>query len=202
MRIKEISKKLETFINDPSTITWTKFLMESIVSLVLGLAIGFMSVSVISTSIIVSIFVIPLFIYAIILVIYKNKISLLAMLDNELKNRHYENVIILGLQISNTLFNTKQNENRVRIGRKVEEALKSCDRELGEITIDGKILSKKYINVKLNIDDLGWSLYQANKNNWVEAVDTIKKGFYQQIKWQLIYIAEKILNVMIIFKCH
>lgn len=156
--------------------------MESIVSVVLGLAIGFIASSLISTAIIVAILVIPLIIYAIILLSYKNKISIIAILDNELKNRHYENVIIMGLQLSSIMFNTKQNANRIKIGRKVEEAIISCDRELSEIIIDGKELSKELILVKLNIDDLGWSLYQLDKKRWTEAVDSILKGIFSAEK--------------------
>ncbi|NOT38038.1 MAG: hypothetical protein HOP11_11740 [Saprospiraceae bacterium] len=106
----------------------------------------------------------------------------MSILDNELKNRHYENVIIMGLQLSNVMFNTNQNANRIRIGKKVEEAILSCDRELGEIIIDGKELSKDFISVKLNIDDLGWSLYQLDKKKWAEAVEVILKGVYSAEK--------------------
>ncbi|MDR2913331.1 MAG: hypothetical protein LBV74_00600 [Tannerella sp.] len=174
---RKIKNNFEELLSNPKILSWGQFFIESIVSVIIGLAIGYvMSDKFFQTAITIIILIVPLLIFGIILIVYEHRMSLIAILNKEIKNRRYENAIMLGLQISEMLFHTKQNANRVRIGKKVQEAIKKCDRELNNIVIGGKHRSKQYVSVMLNLDDLGWSLYQADKEDWNEAVETIRKG--------------------------
>lgn len=177
--------KKESFLNfqyNRHYLRWFWFVIETVVSAFVGALIAFVFggnlwAALVAFGILMAFLVILCFI----LILFENKVSVLSIMNQGLSDGKYEDVIKFGSAMSPTLFTSNKNEDRVILGRKIDEAATKIqndhyNKSKGDylVTIDGHDKTINLIRTGLKIDDLGWSLHLCENDD--EAVINILLG--------------------------
>ncbi len=168
--------------HDPNFKKRVGFLLELIITLPIGAITAFIFERKVTFALIaLGVFVFSFIVYCIVLVIEENKVSVLSIMSEGLKDGRYEDVIKFGSAMSPTLFTSNKNFDRVKLGRLLLEACQNLAqaehsaREDIIIASGGSRKSVKQIKIELLLDDLGWSLYLTETNN-TEATNNIQEA--------------------------
>lgn len=161
---------------------WFWFVNETLVSAFVGALIAFVFGSHYWAALAAfGILMVFLIILSIFFILLENKVSVLSIMNQGLKDGKFEDVIKFGSAMRTTLFTANKNDEIVMLGNKIDEAASKIEsdhynRLKGDypVTIDGKQNSITQIRIGLKIDDLGWSMHLCKKND--EAVDNIING--------------------------
>ncbi len=175
-------KKLKKLKYDENFIKRFRYLLETIITLPIGAIAAFIFEQRIKWALgALIIFFIIFIIYCIIIVVQENKVSVLSIMNEGLKDGRYEDVIKFGSAMSPTLFTSNKNLDRVKLGRLLFEACKKLSqteysaRDDIIIASGGSHKTVKQIKIELLLDDLGWSLYLIDSNN-SEATTNIQEA--------------------------
>ena len=168
--------------HDPNFKKRVGFLLELIITLPIGAITAFIFERKVTFALIsLGVFVFLFIVYCIVLVIEENKVSVLSIMSEGLRDGRYEDVIKFGSAMSPTLFTSNKNFDRVKLGRLLLEACQNLAqaehsaREDIIIASGGSRKSVKQIKIELLLDDLGWSLYLTETNN-TEATNNIQEA--------------------------
>jgi hypothetical protein len=122
-----------------------------------------------------------LLLLAAVLLVLENKVSILSIMNQGLKDGKYEDVIKFGSAMRGTLFTSNKNEEIVVLGSKIDAAASRIEsahynNSKGDylVTVDGTPKSITQIRIGLKIDDLGWSMHLCKRTD--EAVTNIIDG--------------------------
>lgn len=117
----------------------------------------------------------------------ENRISVLSIMNQGLKDGKFEDAIKFGSALKSTLFTSNKNEDIVVLGHKIEEAATKIEnahynKSKGDylVTVDGAAKSIDQIRIGLKIDDLGWSMHLCKRTD--EAVINIIDGIKEARK--------------------
>lgn len=159
-----------------------KQLVTSLVTALIGFAAGWIFDNHIILSIIVfSIMALLTLVAWIITVLYEKKVSILEILNDDIKHRRYQEAAKLGYSVSRPLFLAGKHQERYKISEKVCHAL---DRIEGTIIINEKEENATLLRAKMLIDDCGWSLYLSDRfENRKAAESRIKEGIAQCLRF-------------------
>jgi hypothetical protein len=118
---------------------------------------------------------------AAVLIVFENRVSILSIMSQGLKDGKYEDVIKFGSAMRGTLFTSNKNEDIVVLGGKIDAAASNIEsahynNSKGDylVTVDGTPKSITQIRIGLKIDDLGWSMHLCKRTD--EAVTNIIDG--------------------------
>lgn len=183
MKDKDAQKSnLRRLKHDPNFKKRVGFLLELIITLPIGAITAFIFERKVTFALIsLGVFVFLFIVYCIVLVIEENKVSVLSIMSEGLRDGRYEDVIKFGSAMSPTLFTSNKNFDRVKLGRLLLEACQNLAqaehsaREDIIIASGGSRKSVKQIKIELLLDDLGWSLYLTETNN-TEATNNIQEA--------------------------
>jgi len=176
---------IEDFRYDEHMLKWFWFVVETLVSAFVGALIAFVFGdnywAALATFGILVLFLVFLSAFFILI---ENRVSILSIMNQGLKDGRYEDVIKFGSALRLTLFTSNKNEDIVRLGYKIDEAALKIqtahyNKSKGDylVTIDGKQKSITEIRIGLLIDDLGWSMHLSKRTD--EAVSNIVEGIKQ-----------------------
>jgi hypothetical protein len=117
----------------------------------------------------------------VVLIIFENRVSILSIMSQGLKDGKYEDVIKFGSAMRGTLFTSNKNDDIVVLGYKIDAAASQIEsahynKSKGDylVTVDGIQKSITEIRIGLKIDDLGWSMHLSNRTD--EAIANIIDG--------------------------
>lgn len=183
MKDKDTQKSnLRKLKHDPNFKKRVGFLLELIITLPIGTITAFIfERKVIFALITLGVFILLFIVYCIVLVIEENKVSVLSIMSEGLKDGRYEDVIKFGSAMSPTLFTSNKNFDRVKLGKLLLEACQNLAQSEHSARDDiiiasgGSRKSVKQIKIELLLDDLGWSLYLTETNN-TEATNNIQEA--------------------------
>lgn len=161
---------------------WFWFAVETLVSAVVGTLIAFVFGgnywAAIYTFAILMLFLILLIG---VMALLENRVSILSIMTQGLKDGRYEDVIKFGSSMRGTLFTSNKNDEIVILGARIDEAASKIEgahynTQKGDyiVTVDGAPKSITQIRVGLKIDDLGWSMHLCRRTE--EAVANITDG--------------------------
>jgi hypothetical protein len=173
---------LQRFQYDDNLNKWLWFVAETLVSAFVGALIAFVFGShywaALSGFAILMLF---LTLLAGVLIIFENRVSILSIMSQGLKDGKYEDVIKFGSAMRGTLFTSNKNEEIVVLGAKIDAAASKIEsapynNSKGDylVTVDGIPKSITQIRIGLKIDDLGWSMHLCKRT--AEAVSNIVDG--------------------------
>lgn len=171
----------EVLIDKEHLIDITKNIVVNLVSGMLGFAIGWIfDGRVILSLIVFSVLAFFATVAWIVSTAYEKRVSILELLNEEIKKGHYQGAVKLGYSVSRALFLSGKNKERYLISEKVYQALNELDDSL---IINDKKESVALVKAKLLIDECGWSLYLLNGfNNRYAAENRIKDGINQCLR--------------------
>ena len=183
MKDKDTQKSnLRKLKHDPNFKKRVGFLLELIITLPIGTITAFIfERKVIFALITLGVFILLFIVYCIVLVIEENKVSVLSIMSEGLKDGRYEDVIKFGSAMSPTLFTSNKNFDRVKLVKLLLEACQNLAQSEHSARDDiiiasgGSRKSVKQIKIELLLDDLGWSLYLTETNN-TEATNNIQEA--------------------------
>lgn len=175
-------KFFEGFLYNDSLFRWLWFVIETLVSAFVGALIAFVFGDYYEAALIAfGILMIFLITLSVIFIVFENKVSILSIMNQGLKDGKYEDVIKFGSAMRNTLFTSNKNDDIVMLGFKIDEAASKIEsahynKSKGDylVTVDGTPKSITQIRIGLKIDDLGWSMHLCRRND--EAVANIIDG--------------------------
>lgn len=158
-----------------------KTIVFSLLTGILGFAIGWIFDGRIVLSLVVfSVIAVFALVAWLFTTIYEKKVSILEILNDDIKHGRYQEAVKLGYSVSRALFLSGKNQERYRISGKVCHAL---DKLEGNIIVNEKTESVGFLKAKLLIDDCGWSLYLLNHmGNRKAAESRIKEGINQCLR--------------------
>ena len=159
-----------------------RYLAETIITLPIGAITAFIFERQFLWALIaLALFLILFLRYCVVVVVHDNKISVLSIMSEGLKDGRYEDVIKFGSAMSPTLFSSNKNTDRVQLGRLLFQACKELSqtehsaRDDIVIATGGTQKTVKQIKIELLLDDLGWSLYLTDHNS-AEATANIQEA--------------------------
>ncbi len=194
-----MSNRVKTsIINKDKIFATIKTIVLSLVTGMLGFAIGWIFDGRVVLSIIVfSILAFFTLVAWVFTVIYEKSVSILSILNADIKHERYQEAVRLGYSVSRALYLSGKNKERYRISEKVCLALSYLD---GTIMIDNKQVNVALLKSKLLIDECGWSLYIINQfENRKAAENRIKEGINQCLNQCATY-DDEVLTYPIVFK--
>jgi hypothetical protein len=161
---------------------WFWFAVETLASAVVGALIAFVFGgnywAAIYTFAILMLFLILLIA---VMALLENRVSILSIMNQGLKDGRYEDVIKFGSSMRGTLFTSNKNDDIVVLGARIDEAASKIESahynaQKGDylVTVDGAPKTITQIRVGLKIDDLGWSMHLCKRTE--EAVANITDG--------------------------
>jgi hypothetical protein len=176
------TSKLQRFQYNEDLNKWLWFVAETLVSAFVGALIAFVFGShywaALSAFGILMLFLLLL---AAVLIVFENRVSILSIMNQGLKDGKYEDVIKFGSAMRGTLFTSNKNEEIVVLGGKIDAAASNIEsahynNSKGDylVTVDGTPKSITQIRIGLKIDDLGWSMHLCKRTD--EAVTNIIDG--------------------------
>ena len=117
--------------------------------------------------------------------IFESKTNILAILQKDLKNGRYQEVVKLGCAVSRAMFLAGKNRERCLISDKVILALEEIEREnITTIDVNEKPEEVILLKSKITIDDYGWSLYLCDTfKNRLSAENKIKEGIKDCLRY-------------------
>lgn len=183
-------RKKASFVKKDKFISTLKSIVVSVVTGMLGFAIGWFFDGRVALSIIVfSIMAVFALVAWIFTTVYEKSVSILEMLNDDIKHEKYQEAVKLGYSVSRALFLSGKNQERYRITEKVCQALDKLD---GEIIVNDKSEKVSFLKAKLLIDDCGWSLYLLNRfGNRKSAESRIKEGINQCLRLSATFLDEE-----------
>lgn len=161
---------------------WFWFAVETLVSAVVGTLIAFVFggnywAAIYTFAILMAFFILLLAVVAFL----ENRVSILSIMNQGLKDGKYEDVIKFGSAMRGTLFTSNKNDDIVILGARIDDAASKIEgahynKQQGDyvVTVDGTPKSITQIRVGLKIDDLGWSMHLCKRTE--EAVANITEG--------------------------
>ncbi|MCT4586807.1 MAG: hypothetical protein N4A71_03235 [Carboxylicivirga sp.] len=177
---------LKSFQYNENFKKWFWFVNETLVGAFVGALIAFIFGSHYWAALTAfGILILFLIILSIFFIFLENKVSVLSIMNQGLKDGKYEDVIKFGSAMRTTLFTSNKNEDIVTLGYKIRDAAIKIEsahynKSKGNylVTIDGNRKSITQIKIGLQIDDLGWSMHLCNKNDIAVSniIDGIKKA--------------------------
>jgi hypothetical protein len=106
-----------------------------------------------------------------------NIFNLLNILKKDIKEENWAEIIRIAFPLSKPLWISRNYELRIKHGELIKQA---CDKLIGieveEIIIDDKPFKVKYIMSSVLVDDLGWTLYEFDKERIEEIEQNITEG--------------------------
>lgn len=161
---------------------WFWSIVTSLVSAFLGAVLTFAFGDHIKAALIAfSILIFFLILVCFIMMFFENRVSVLSIMNQGLVDGKYEDVIKFGNAMSQTLFTSNKNEDRVNLGKIIDEAANKIqtahyNKSQGDyrVTFDGYDKTINLIRTSLKIDDLGWSYHLCNQDD--EAIKNITLG--------------------------
>ncbi len=161
---------------------WFWFAVETMVAAVVGTLIAFVFGgnywAAIYTFAVLMLFLLLL---VVAIALLENRVSILSIMKQGLKDGRYEDVIKFGSALRGTLFTSNKNEDIVMLGAKIDEAASRIESahynaQKGDysVTVDGRPKTIIQIRAGLKIDDLGWSMHLCKRTE--EAVANIGEG--------------------------
>jgi len=187
---KKETKNIDNVINIVKTTAGV------ITSAALGFAIGWLFEGK-ELLALVLFFVIGLFVLIawIFTVVYEKRVSILEILNNDIKTGKYQEAVKLGYSVSRALFLAGRNYDRYKISEKVCEALEKIE---GTISLNGVEENVHFLKAKMLIDDCGWSLYLVDRFSYrKKAEQKIKEGINECLRLKNIGINdEKIFSTV------
>ena len=182
MKLKDINTSIRRLKYDSHFKKRVGYLLELVITLPIGAITAFIfEKKIVYALIALGVFAILFIVYCAILVIEENKVSVLSIMSEGLKDGRYEDVIKFGSAMSPTLFTSNKNVDRVKLGRLLLQACQNLAqsehsaREDIIIASGGTRKSVKQIKIELLLDDLGWSLYLSD-SNYTEATNNIQEA--------------------------
>lgn len=165
-------KKFKKLKYDDNFLKRFRYFFETIITLPIGAIAAFIFEQKIKWALGALLIFLVLFIfYCIVIVLQENKVSVLSIMNEGLKDERYEDVIKFGSAMSPTLFTSNKNLDRVKLGRILFKACRKLSqtehsaRDDIIIASGGSQKTVKQIKIELLLDDLGWSLYLSDSNN-------------------------------------
>lgn len=170
-----------SFFKKDKFIEILKTIVVSLLTGMLGFAIGWIFDGRVVLSLVVfSVMAVFALVAWIFTIIYEKSVSILEILNDDIKHERYQEAVKLGYSVSRALFLSGKNQERYRISEKVCQAL---DKLEGNVIVNEKSESVGFLKSKLLIDDCGWSLYLLNRvGNRKAAESRIKEGINQCLR--------------------
>lgn len=161
---------------------WLWFAAETLLSAFTGVLIAFVFGRHYWAALIAfAILILFLTLLAAVLIVYQNRVSILFIMSQGLKDGKYEDVIKFGSAMRGTLFTSNKNDDIVTLGYKIDAAASQIEsahynKSKGDylVTVDGTEKSITEIRIGLKIDDLGWSMHLCRRTD--EAIIHIIDG--------------------------
>lgn len=164
---------IKSLYENKKVMKWAFFVVETLVSAFVGALIAFVFGSNYSAALIsFGILMAFLIILSIVIVVLENKISLLSIMQKSIDDKRYEDAVKYGMSMSEILFSSNKNYERIMLGKKINTACENLRKQGNDNLIAGKSLDE--IQAKVLIDDLGWSMHLCNQNT--EAINNILQG--------------------------
>lgn len=175
-RIKNKSIK-----NNDKIIEVLKTIVLSLATGLLGFAAGWLFEGKIVLSVIVfsvlAVFGAAIWIFT---VIYEKKVSIIEMLNDNIRQGKYREAVKLGYSVSRTLFLSGRYIERYRISEKVCQALDNID---GAVVVNGAEENADFLRAKILIDDCGWSLYLVDRFSYKKSAESkVKEGINECLR--------------------
>jgi len=165
---------------------WFWFVNETLVSAFVGALIAFVFGNhYLAALAAFGILVVFLIVLSAFFIFLENKISVLSIMNQGLKDGKFEDAIKFGSALKSTLFTSNKNEDIVVLGNKIDEAATKIEnahynKSKGDylVTVDGTAKSINQIRIGLKIDDLGWSMHLCKRTDEavVNIIDGIKEA--------------------------
>lgn len=162
--------------NSEKIIKWTKTIITSLLSIAIGLALGWLFSANYKWGIaIIVIISVASAICWVIIAYVERKFNILRMIQTDKKYKRNYEVIRFALGMSRPLFLAGRDYERMQIG---QEALKAInDYQKDAILCGSSSISKQLLQARFYIEDCGWSLYASGiKNNIEKAKLNIETG--------------------------
>ncbi len=117
--------------------------------------------------------------------IFESKTNILTILQKDLKNEKYQEVVKLGCAVSRAMFLAEKNKERCLISEKVIEALDKIQKSnTVNIELSDRSEDVVLLKAKITIDDFGWSYYLCNNfKNKTSAENKIKEGIKDCLRY-------------------
>lgn len=165
---------------------WFWFVNETLVSAFVGALIAFVFGSHYWAALAAfGILIVFLIVLSAFFIFLENRISVLSIMNQGLKDGKFEDTIKFGSALKSTLFTSNKNEDIVVLGNKIDEAATKIEnahynKSKGDylVTVDGTAKSINQIRIGLKIDDLGWSMHLCKRTDEavVNIIDGIKEA--------------------------
>ena len=171
---------MSSYVQKDKIITNIKVSIAAIVSALVSLAANWLFDGHFVWAIIVTAFLVTFSIVIIIFLnVYEKRVSILAIMNNDISRKKYQEAAKLGYSVSRAFFLAGKNKERSNIAKKVIEALNKLN---GRIMINRKTYDVEILKAHILIDDYAWSLYLTDRFNKKEDAEfNIKKGINSSV---------------------
>ena len=168
MQMKRNMKKIK---NRDNYIEAIKTITISLITGAAGFAIGWLFEGKYDLSIItVAMIIIVVIILQIFSIVYERRVSILHILNEDVKKGKFVEAVKLGYSVSRALFLAGRYDERYKISEKICECLEKIPDK--QIKINDRIENVALLKAKIEMDDLGWSLYLMNPVQYRESAES------------------------------
>jgi hypothetical protein len=174
----KLKKKTKQVLNNSTFQRWCDLFLASFLSAQLGVLATVFFESNIKTIIIV-LSIILVFGIVLAILVYKESVTfdLVKILKQDQSKNHWKEIIRIAYPLSRALWLARHYKLKIELGKLT---VKACEvlmsRKEADICINDNLIPIVSIYSRTLIDDLGWTLYKLNSNNYLTAKENINKG--------------------------
>lgn len=175
---KKKQRKYKTIKENQEIMKWVFFVVQTLISAFVGTLIALIFGAEYYLALITfAVLMVFLIIMSVVIIVIQNQISLLTIMQKSIDDERYEEAIQYGVAMSEILFSSNKNHERIQLGEKIDNACKKLRNkyspsEIKKIKINN--LSLDEVQASVLIDDLGWSMHLCNQN--ITAINNILSG--------------------------